>query len=102
MPTSIGVQSRVRTLATRAPAGDFRPRLQELLAARRNRTPPAWTKEIGALSEPFFLLRSARNDGNACVPCVETQAPGPIAQASVLLLHRQSFSNLHKQTSRLK
>lgn len=33
--------------------------LAELLAARQNQTPPAWTKEIGALSEPFFLLRSA-------------------------------------------
>src|SRR6266540_4254425 len=35
--------------------------LAELLAARQNQTPPVWTKEIGALTEPFFLLRSAES-----------------------------------------
>jgi len=33
--------------------------LVELLASRNKQTPPAWTKEIGPLSEPFFLLKSA-------------------------------------------
>ena len=33
--------------------------LVELLAQRNHQDPPAWTKEIGALKEPFFLLESA-------------------------------------------
>lgn len=30
--------------------------LVELLAQRNHQLPPAWTKEIGALKEPFFYL----------------------------------------------
>lgn len=33
--------------------------LVELLASRNKQIPPTWTKEIGALTEPFFLLESA-------------------------------------------
>jgi hypothetical protein len=51
--------------------------LAELLAARQNQTPPAWTKEIGALKEPFFLLRSAETMKRLRVLC-ETQAPEPM------------------------
>ncbi|MFZ1042153.1 MAG: hypothetical protein WAN58_12685 [Anaerolineales bacterium] len=51
--------------------------LAELLAARQNQTPPAWTKEIGALSEPFFLLRSAETMKRLRTLC-ETQAPEPM------------------------
>jgi len=35
--------------------------LTELLAQRNNQTPPAWTKEIGALKEPFFPARISGN-----------------------------------------
>lgn len=51
--------------------------LTELLATRQNQTPPAWTKEIGALKEPFFLLRSAETMKRLRVLC-ETQAPEPM------------------------
>ena len=33
--------------------------LAELLAERQGQNPPAWTQEIGALSEPFFMLEAA-------------------------------------------
>jgi len=48
--------------------------LAELLAARQNQPPPAWTKEIGALQEPFFLVKSAENMKRLRLLC-ETQAP---------------------------
>lgn len=51
--------------------------LAELLATRQNQTPPAWTKEIGALKEPFFLLQSAENMKRLRVLC-ETQSPEPM------------------------
>jgi hypothetical protein len=51
--------------------------LAELLAMRQNQTPPAWTKEIGALKEPFFLLRSAETMKRLRVLC-ETEAPEPM------------------------
>ena len=51
--------------------------LAELLAARQNQTPPVWTKEIGALKEPFFLLRSAETMKRLRRLC-ETQSPEPM------------------------
>ncbi len=51
--------------------------LTELLAQRNNQTPPAWTKEIGALKEPFFLLESAATMKRLRVLC-ETQSPEPM------------------------
>ena len=51
--------------------------LVELLAQRNNQTPPAWTKEIGALKEPFFLLESAATMKRLRVLC-ETQSPEPM------------------------
>ena len=51
--------------------------LAELLAERQNQIPAAWTKEIGALSEPFFLLRSAETMKRLRVLC-ETQSPEPM------------------------
>jgi len=51
--------------------------LVELLAARQNQTPPAWTKEIGALQEPFFLIKSAETMKRLRILC-ETQAPEPM------------------------
>ena len=43
--------------------------LAELLATRHNQTPPAWTKEVGALDEPFYLLRSAETMKRLRVLC---------------------------------
>lgn len=51
--------------------------LAELLAERQNQKPPAWTKEVGALNEPFFLLRSAETMRRLRVLC-ETQSPEPM------------------------
>lgn len=49
----------------------------ELLAARQRRQPPAWTKEIGALKEPFFLIESAAHMKRLRELC-ETQSPEPL------------------------
>jgi hypothetical protein len=49
----------------------------ELLAARQQRQPPAWTKEIGALNEPFFLIESALRMKRLRELC-ETQSPEPL------------------------
>jgi hypothetical protein len=51
--------------------------LTELLAQRNNQTPPAWTKEIGGLEEPFFLLESAATMKRLRTLC-ETQSPEPM------------------------
>ncbi len=51
--------------------------LTELLAQRNNQTPPTWTKEIGALKEPFFLLESAMTMKRLRTLC-ETQSPEPM------------------------
>lgn len=48
--------------------------LVELLAARRNQEPPAWTKKVGPMPEPFFLLESAAHMKRLRELC-ETQAP---------------------------
>ncbi|MBI5944499.1 MAG: hypothetical protein HY864_09035 [Chloroflexi bacterium] len=51
--------------------------LAELLASRQNQTPPAWTKTIGALQEPFYLLQSAEKMTRLRHLC-ETQSPEPM------------------------
>ena len=51
--------------------------LVELLALRNDQTPPAWTKEIGPMNEPFFLLESAAGMKRLRVLC-ETQSPEPM------------------------
>ena len=51
--------------------------LVELLAQRNNQVPPIWTKEIGALKEPFFLLESATQMKRLRALC-ETQSPEPM------------------------
>ena len=33
--------------------------LAELFAGRTNQSPPAWTKSVGAVNEPIFLVKSA-------------------------------------------
>lgn len=49
----------------------------ELLAARQGQSPPAWTKEIGALNEPFFMIESAARMKRLRELC-ETQSPEPM------------------------
>ncbi len=49
----------------------------ELLAARQGRKPPAWTKDIGALNEPFFMIESAARMKRLRKLC-ETQSPEPM------------------------
>jgi hypothetical protein len=51
--------------------------LAELLAERQNQNHPAWTKDVGALNEPFFLVRSAETMRRLRVLC-ETQSPEPM------------------------
>ena len=51
--------------------------LIELFAVRRHQASPAWTMNIGPLSEPFFLLKSAESLKHLRALC-ETQAPEPL------------------------
>jgi hypothetical protein len=51
--------------------------LTELLASRQKQTPPAWTKEVEALQEPFYLLQSAEKMKRLRLLC-ETQSPEPM------------------------
>lgn len=51
--------------------------LMELFALRRKQTPPSWTKDVGPLPEPFFLLESATKLKRLRALC-ETQAPEPL------------------------
>lgn len=51
--------------------------LAELIALRNHQNPPVWTKEIGALKEPFFLLESAATMKRLRTLC-ETQSPEPM------------------------
>jgi hypothetical protein len=51
--------------------------LTELLAGRQKQAPPAWTKDVGPLKEPFFLLQSSENMKRLRVLC-ETQSPEPM------------------------
>lgn len=51
--------------------------LVELFALRLGQTPPPWTKEIGALPEPIYLLKSATSMKRLRELC-ETQSPEPL------------------------
>jgi len=51
--------------------------LAELLALRQGQTSPAWTQEVGALAEPFFLVESAVGMKRLRTLC-ETQSPEPM------------------------
>ena len=50
--------------------------LVELFAMRLRQTPP-WTKDVGALPEPIYLLKAAASMKHLRVLC-ETQAPEPL------------------------
>jgi hypothetical protein len=51
--------------------------IAELIAMRQNQLPPPWTKEIGALKEPLYLLKSAYQMKRLRELC-ETQSPEPM------------------------
>ncbi len=51
--------------------------LIELFAERLHQEPPAWTREIGALPEPIYLVRAAATMKHLKVLC-EQQAPEPL------------------------
>ena len=51
--------------------------LIELFAMRQNQAPPNWTKDVGPLPEPYFLLESAAKLKRLRALC-ETQAPEPL------------------------
>lgn len=51
--------------------------LVELFALRLRQTPPRWTKDVGALPEPIYLLKAAASMKHLRVLC-ETQAPEPL------------------------
>ena len=56
--------------------------IAELLAIRQGQQPPAWTKEIGALSEPFYLLKSAASMKRLRELC-EKQSPEPMRKRNL-------------------
>jgi hypothetical protein len=49
----------------------------ELFALQRHQTPPSWTRDVGPLAEPFFLVAAAEHMKRLRVLC-ETQAPEPL------------------------
>ena len=51
--------------------------LIELFAERRKQIPPSWSKKVGALPEPFFLLEAAAHLKRLRALC-ETQSPEPL------------------------
>jgi len=56
--------------------------LAELLALRLGQTPPPWTKDVGALPEPIYLLKAAANMKRLRALC-EAESPEP--------LHKRGF-----------
>jgi hypothetical protein len=51
--------------------------LVELLASRMRQAPPPWTKDVGALPEPIYLLKAAASMKRLRKLC-ETEAPEPL------------------------
>lgn len=51
--------------------------IAELLAMRLNQQPPSWTRDIGALEEPLYLLKSISQMKRLRLLC-ETQSPEPL------------------------
>ena len=51
--------------------------LLELLASRLQQAPPSWTAEIGALSQPVYLLKAATQMKRLRALC-EDEAPEPL------------------------
>ncbi|MDQ3013847.1 MAG: hypothetical protein M3X11_24485, partial [Acidobacteriota bacterium] len=51
--------------------------LVELLSLRLRQSPPPWTKDVGALPEPIYLLKAASSMKRLRILC-ETEAPEPL------------------------
>jgi hypothetical protein len=51
--------------------------LVELLAERLNQEPPSWTKDVGALTQPIHLVKSAARMKHLRVLC-EEHSPEPL------------------------
>jgi hypothetical protein len=64
------VATDFRTLAAAAS-------LIELFAERLHQEPPAWTREIGALPEPIYLVKAASTMKRLRILC-ELEAPEPL------------------------
>jgi hypothetical protein len=56
--------------------------LVELLATQWKQIPPPWTKEIGGVSEPFFLAKHADDMKNLPSLC-ETESPEPLRKRNL-------------------
>ncbi len=57
--------------------------LVELLAARLKQPPPPWTKDVGPVPEPIFLVKSAATMKRLSELC-ETQSPEPLRKRGFL------------------
>lgn len=57
--------------------------LLELLSLRTGQQPPAWTKNIGGLPEPFFLVAEAESMKNTRIMC-EQESPEPLRKRKLL------------------
>jgi hypothetical protein len=51
--------------------------LVELFALRLGQAPPLWTKDVGALPEPIYLLKAATSMKRLRELC-ETESPEPL------------------------
>jgi len=56
--------------------------LVELLAQRSNQEPPDWTAVVGALPEPFFVMRSAASPGFFHDLCLN-ESPEPLKRRNI-------------------
>lgn len=56
--------------------------LVELFAARLGQQPPAWTRDIGPLAQPFYLLESASHMKRLRTLC-EQEAPEPLRRRRI-------------------
>jgi len=56
--------------------------LIELFALRTNQEPPAWTKEIGALDKPVFLVKGALKMRRLRELC-QTESPLPLRKRNL-------------------
>lgn len=56
--------------------------IAELLAMRQGQQPPSWTQEIGALDDPFYLLKSSLHMKRLRELC-ETQSPEPMRKRNL-------------------
>jgi hypothetical protein len=68
--------------------------LVELLASRLHQTPPPWTKDVGALPEPIYLLKAAASMKRLRELC-ETEAPEPLRKRGERA--RPTFLNLPEE-----